>query len=368
MFESGTECFTFLVIPNESSIKHGTCNMMIISKHLKTLQLEIKHRYSLGQPFHYNKTISIPSASYIHDKKYKSILESISKYVSNFPHINFELFRYKSFLSIETQLWAHPTCQNVMLMDELPKYDYEGTCFKFRAILSMDTKHTQIKFRVRFSKEEVDSLTNYMNRFLVLAWTDSGHVNTAPGQSLNLSITDEILMEDEPLQFHFTGQQLPLVWKSFGQVLKIGIIAGQDLKENTLIHVTVMAIFNPTFIYSFFWSYGHTARANIPCHVNATHVTSDSCWTVHEDFQGNWNSASEICRNQGGRLWSVNSDKEWNEVLTSPRYYNLDETPEYQFLQPLNAMRYFRTSSLIYLGLKSDQKVRTSINSICFFS
>ena len=356
------ECFTFLVVPNESSIKQGTCNMMIISIVLKEFQLKIIHRYtSSSGSFYNNQTVFFPSAYDLHTSKYRSIIESTSKYVSLFPHINFEIFHYKTFLSIETKIRAQAFCQDVLLkgtrkQNYMPRYDYEGICFNFKAILMSTDK--KFEFSVHYSKK-VDLLTNYMNRFLVLAWIDFhnlDHINTTSGQSLNMSITDEILMEDKPLQFHFTGQQLPLVWKSFGQALKIQIIAGQQLKNIIRIHVSVTAIFDVDVIYGFFWP---SVRAYTPCHINATHVTSDSCWTVHKDFQGNWNSASEICKTQGGHLWSVNSDKEWNEVLTSQRYHNLEETQDRQYLQPINAMRYFRSSSLIYLGLKSDRKVRT---------
>ena len=352
------ECILFLVIPSISSINHGTCKLFLFSSRLKQFQLQMNYKYSLCGPYYHNVISS--SEHSCQKSKYNIILKGTSNYVSHFPRINFERFQYIPFLSIETQIRAHEICQDVSLTEitqdwKLSKYDYDGTCFKFKAILSTEKK--QIKFSVHYSKE-VDSLINYINRFLVLTWIDSVHINNTSGESLKMSITDTILMEDRPLQFHFTSQQLPLVWKSLGQVLEIEINAGEQLKENTLIYVTVMAIINVEFVFSFFIN-ATTTSANIPCHVNATHVTSDSCWTVHKDFHGNWNSASEICRNQGGYLWSVNSDKEWNEVLTSPRYYNLQKTPDNQYLQPVNAMRYFRISSLIYLGLRSDGKVRT---------
>ena len=80
--------------------------------------------------------------------------------------------------------------------------------------------------------------------------------------------------------------------------------------------------------------------------------------SVHDNFQGNWDSASDICEKRGGYLWSVNNGEEWDDVL-SPRRYNKENlNGEIELLNLTNVIKYFRTSSLIYLGLKYNGKVR----------
>ena len=81
------------------------------------------------------------------------------------------------------------------------------------------------------------------------------------------------------------------------------------------------------------------------------YATRYGCMKIYTDFTGSWNMANNICKQVGAHLWSVNSYKEWEEVLRSPKvkYYGVKS-----YWNPVNGAKYFRTSSTIFLGYQSQ--------------
>ena len=360
------QCIIYQIIPNEQN--HKMCNLFIYSAHLiTTFEFHIKHRYIQSRLESQNKKMYLPEKHYSLVNKEKSINEGYQMYQSICANLSTELFPHKSILIIALQDVSCATCNatnvlpptcNKIQINSMKHIDnvseFEGTCFKF--IVTLSKNGTQSKIKIYFSRN-IESLKNYLNNFQIISWIDSNKNKDIHFlHSLTLSIIDQMQMEDKPLQFKFTGDQLPLIWKSFGQFLQINIDAKQNLEENVNMTVIAVAMYHPVFVRSFF---KNTHKAQLPCHPNATHATSTNCMSVHDKFEGSWISASQICEDKGGYLWSIEYDDEWIEVLTSRRYPNLLASP----VRPVNAMKYFRLSSLVFLGLKVEKsKVRNIFN------
>ena len=175
---------------------------------------------------------------------------------------------------------------------------------------------------------------------------------------------DETHIEDRPLIFElelFTYQELPLVWRSLGQFLTIGVDAEQFLPQNTLLRLFAIAIFDILNVETYLSARKDTL---IDCPGNATHLTSFSCYSIHTNFLANWNSASQFCHQRGGYLWSVNSDAEWEEVLHPPIIRKISSIKRslvdktvFHAVDLINGVKYYRSSSVIYLGLKENEMV-----------
>ena len=358
MFEK--ECIAFYVIPNKYSKEIKTCDIIISSYAQFTLDFHITHRYILSAPhFDTKDYLKLPFKHYSYINTQKTVLEYSHKYQSLFATFTSNLIPDKSILIIVGKYVARSTCNAVWINSDTQEdgiSEYEGTCLKFHVTLAKNNKHTAMN--VYFSRY-MTALKDYMNRFLIISWIENKDKHTLSLQNFKLFIVDQIQQEDKSLLFEFSVPQLPLIWKSFGQVLQIVIDPRQHLKESIRMTLIVLALFDPPFIMSFF---KNSERANLPCHENASYVTKKSCWSVHQNFKGNWNSAAKMCQQQGGHLWSVDNEDEWTEVLTSPKYHNLITTSDHndhtRSLRSINAIRFFRSSSVIYLGFKSHTEVR----------
>ena len=95
-------------------------------------------------------------------------------------------------------------------------------------------------------------------------------------------------------------------------------------------------------------SYIHPVRRVRQCDLDTGYDPAMlGCMSIHTNFSGSWNMADKVCQERGGYLWSVNDFEEWDETLRSPRISD----PE---LKPINAVQYFRTSSVVCLGAHSQ--------------
>ena len=220
----------------------------------------------------------------------------------------------------------------------------------------------QHQMKVYYSRYD-ESLVDYMNRFIIISHIESNiesHIKSQNNEadnssSITLSITDHTYIDYKPLLFQFTGNQLPLIWKSYGQFLDIVVDGGQNVQQTQILKVIAMAVYDSSAVISYL---SHPISLTTSCPHNATYTAINGCWSIHDNFRGNWDSANQICQERGGYLWSVNDSGEWDEVLASPKYTILYENRTTKMvLKPINAIKYFRTSSVIFLGLKVNNKV-----------
>ena len=193
---------------------------------------------------------------------------------------------------------------------------------------------------------------NYMNRFSVIAYREESISITSKG-NLKLFIEDQVFYEKHSSQLiQFSGDQLPLIWRSFGQFLKI--VVGLENTKQIQQHITIitLAIFDSDDVLSYI-SNDRQQRIQYLCPEFFKYQTKTGCMSINNSFVGSWNSASNQCQEQDGYLWSINDLIEWTEVLSSPQLIN-----KLKVYQPVNAIKYFRKSSIIFLGLKSNGTVR----------
>ena len=178
---------------------------------------------------------------------HSSVLESSHGFRSNFFNFTVQLScPFKSIIYSYTEFRGTKPCEQIWIKSKTMKdniEEFSGTCFKFSFMLSRINEQHALK--VYFSK--LERLMHYMNGFIIIAYMErqkrndedmtltieqSGYNTTVMDSSLKLFIKDEIHQDGEPLTFQFTGQQLPLVWKSYGQFLTIVVQTAQNLRQN----------------------------------------------------------------------------------------------------------------------------------------
>ena len=388
-------CFTFYIIPNEE-FRGQICTWNVISYFHNDLEHQITKRYfrSAFSMQCLNKT-QVP-ASFTQNstiKKYYNYSEKTYAHVTNF---NFKLQCQRKFVLLINTTQINQSCRNVVMDKRQESYvpEYVGKCLKFKLDFSM--KRRRYAFKVYFSK---GIASDYMNRFKIICYINSetseirskqnqNHNNNSSFQHfvryLKLSVKDEIYSVNEkhatPLIFNFTGDNFPMVWKSYGQFLTIdlSVETGVHNFNNFSITLIALAIFNHG---SFETYYGRLHYFKRSCPKNATHVLMDfhyftPCWSVHTKISSDWYSAKKTCEQRSGHLWIIHSQKQWDEVLSSSKYFkplsnlkcmsefeNMQEYTDYlshfklERVNSVNALRYFRHSSIFYLGMKTKGKV-----------
>ena len=354
------KCGTFIQVPNEY-IKTNSCNLFVISQK-EVYKFQITHRYF--NDFITSNCLQTPYLEKNYVINRHSFIESMQTYQSIFGNFSSELFCYtNSLLIVKVKEMPYPTCETIFLKDIMQDQhipEFIGVCFKFNVMLSMRKKRHQMK--VYYSRYD-ESLVDYMNRFIIISHIESNiesHIKSQNNKadnssSITLSITDHTYIDDKPLLFQFTGNQLPLIWKSYGQFLDIVVDGGQNVQQTQILKVIAMAVYDSSAVISYL---SRPISLTTSCPHNATYTAINGCWSIHDNFRGNWDSANQICQERGGYLWSVNDSGEWDEVLASPKYTILHENRTTKMvLKPINAIKYFRTSSVIFLGLKVNSKV-----------
>ena len=261
---------------------------------------------------------------------------------------------------LQTLLFAKGTvvstsdCQQVNLspgsFSEAPE-EFAGACFKFRIAL---TNHNEYSFKVYLSAQ-VGDIEQYLNNFCVLLYSDGKTQEPFREGMFDIVITDEFYESFkgyEPLLYRFTSDKIPLEWKSYGQFITVKVRIQAMLKVKQFLEIALIANFQRNFVLSYLDRSPYIKHCN---YTKGHYPTIDKCMSIHTNFSGSWTKANDICKKKGGYLWSINDLNEWNAILRSPKYqYRGNKWDPPNKFNPINVAKYFRTSSVIFLGLHSQ--------------
>ena len=309
---------------------------------------------------------SLPFNNYINpDGQNSNIFQSlnIQSFFVVLHNMNFNHCPFLSALYGRTRVVPENHCEDVVLRPSLPGaglQEFAGKCHKFKMALASNTQYI---FKVYFS--QISNFEQYLNNFKVLSYMEGLNNKSFDRSAFDLKITDEFFKafsELKPLTYNFGSDQLPFEWRSYGQFVTIFVKIHDVIREKSFLTISVMADFERSTVMTYM-----TIRYIKDIHncdsTPSQYATRFGCMSVHTNFTGSWNMANDICQQKGGYLWSVNDYQEWEEILHSPRitYIGRDGA------KPINVAKYFRTSSVLFLGYQAQVKISDDRMS-CYIS
>ena len=261
---------------------------------------------------------------------------------------NWSLCPKHSILHARANVISNNDCQDAVvrpgLITDAPQ-EFPGTCFNFKIAL---TNRKAYSFKVYISGQ-VKDLEEYLNNYLILFYSDGITKQLFTKGMLDIIITDKfykIFEGYEPMTYQFASDQIPLEWKSYGQFITLNVRIHDVFKIKHFLKIVVIANFQRDIALSYLTPRGSGKSCN---YADGHYPTRNNCTSIHANFSGSWNMANDFCHQKGGYLWSVNSFEEWDEILRSPKV-----TYDMKQRGPTNVAKYFRTTSVLFLGFSSQ--------------
>jgi hypothetical protein len=348
-------CLSYLVLPNEFFGTRDICSFELLINPLFNINLNLTLKSPTAcQIPHCGVIISLLS-----DRSYSEIIpdssnsltterfkETHNSYTISQAKVSM-MFEYPLRSMLMTVINFNPTkkCQrmsvNQSMLHQVP--EYFGDCFIF-----FIAPHVSYTFKVYLSRH-FKIIHNFTNRFLVAASTTRHvHNHNESVNSAKVIIIDNNFNSNASWKFHFSSDQMPFVWTSYGQFL-----SGYVETDYIGLWLTLVAVYDPLVLKGIIED--SPVRVFKKCPVDGLYRTKayDTCYTVHTEFSGDWNSASQFCEKQGGYLWSVNDKEEWLELLHTGINKVVTDADGKKYNElPINAGRHLKSSSLFYLGLQ----------------
>ena len=366
-------CFRSYVIPDETvnTKKHKTCQLIVYSAQQDALEFGTTHRY-----IQTGKAVTcswmMPYMSFETSENYGlHVFERTNTTQSLFNSFHMSLCPNSSILMVEARNIRQSTCKEVVINDTLQMHDpnrdqqrFEGICHKFN--LELSKNFAQYQFNISLSKD-IEPLREYMNSFILIASSSKRqHGNENFLKYLKLEVAHKLGDHLSQLPgFNFTGQQLPLIWKSYAPFIEISVqYIGKNwekIPQPQYLKIIAIAINEPSLMFNYLLDTSYIIPPSSNCPKNATHVWSQGCYSFHNndvvDMSDTWDAAETFCKNRGGYLWSVGDAAEWEEILTSIRCIKVSNKCSYR---KVSAAEKFQTSHVMFLGLNLHGEVSSS--------
>ena len=240
-----------------------------------------------------------------------------------------------------------PTIEPIESSDHVP--ELVGICFN----INLEVSIKAYTFQVYFLKEKV--ITDiYPSHFIMVAYIVNSNFSSSYFSELQLSVQDNSLVSNWSNLINISSRQLPLVWQSQGQYLKIHV-SNNDQTHLSPIQLVIHLIADFE-LRSLSLAYNKNAVTIFQdCPSNGSHFTESTgtCFSIHQGLMSSWIDAENECQQRGGHLWSVNNELEWTEVMRSTNILVMNPIGfGGNLYYSINAESFLPLSSLLYLGLK----------------
>ena len=372
VFEVGLKCLSVYMLPDKFTTTNQTCQWQMLSfgSNILKFTLSLRAEYiakgfcllKTGD-FKFSNPVMIGSYGDVKILQYSDKEFETRSYQFKF---NYQCF-VNQILDIKVKV-ADPKsseCETysplpAKTLEDVPKYD--GPCFMFY----LKSVHDNYAFDISFLSDWA-TLKDYPNQFAVAAYKEnSAHLrDITTKNSLYLTIQDGHSNPNNVLSYMFTEEQMPFVWHSYGQQLRIMVNGSQRKEDAISVWIIVNAIFEVHSLFSYL-IYPYEGMLAVNCLEFGSYSLGDnSCFSIHSDFSGAWLEAKELCKKRKGNLWRVESAAEWKEVMRSNKFnwYRDEEWSipiNFEYDGRMNAAKLLQSSSLIYLGLEANnENVRT---------
>jgi hypothetical protein len=165
-----------------------------------------------------------------------------------------------------------------------------------------------------------------------------------------ITITEGNFDSNASASYYFDSKNIPLTWTSYGEFLLIVIET-----NHCQLWLMLLAVFVPESLSKAMdREVAPLFMRHCPRDQLHTILSRKICYKIVNGFYGNWMAANEVCKQEGGYLWSVNTEEEWWTILQADREKQIMPGSTYEM--PIHAVKYFASSSLIYLGSKLSER------------